>query len=42
MGRESMGVLRTTFLIDEQGKVIEVFEKVRPAEHSTEILAALD
>jgi peroxiredoxin Q/BCP len=42
MGRESMGVLRTTFLIDEQGKVIEVFEKVRPAEHSAEILSALD
>jgi peroxiredoxin Q/BCP len=42
MGRESMGVLRTTFLIDGQGKVIEVFEKVRPAEHSAEILAALD
>lgn len=42
MGRESMGVLRTTFLIDEHGKIIEVFEKVRPAEHSAEILAALD
>lgn len=42
MGRESMGVLRTTFLIDKDGKIIEVFEKVRPAEHSAEILAALD
>ena len=42
MGRESMGVLRTTFLIDQDGKIIEVFEKVRPAEHSAEILAALD
>ena len=42
MGRESMGVLRTTFLIDDQGQVIEVFEKVRPAQHSAEILAALD
>lgn len=42
MGKESMGVLRTTFLIDEHGKVVQVFEKVRPAEHSAEILAALD
>jgi peroxiredoxin Q/BCP len=42
MGRESMGVLRTTFLIDQDGKIIKVFEKVRPAEHSVEILAALD
>ena len=41
MGREYMGVLRTTFLIDANGQIIQVFEKVKPAEHSTEILAAL-
>jgi peroxiredoxin Q/BCP len=41
MGREYEGVLRTTFLIDENGKIVKVFEKVRPAEHSTEVLSTL-
>ncbi len=41
MGKEYEGVLRTTFLIDDQGKIVKVFEKVRPAEHSTEVLSAL-
>ncbi|MEW6240106.1 MAG: thioredoxin-dependent thiol peroxidase [Chloroflexota bacterium] len=41
MGREYEGVLRTTFLIDPQGSIARVFEKVRPAEHSAEILAFL-
>lgn len=41
MGREYEGVLRTTFLIDENGNIVKVFEKVRPAEHSTEVLSAL-
>lgn len=41
MGREYEGVLRTTFLIDENGNILKVFEQVRPAEHSTEVLSAL-
>lgn len=41
MGREYDGVFRTTFLIDSQGKLARVFENVKPAEHSQEILAAL-
>ena len=41
MGREYEGVLRTTFLIDETGMIVKVFEHVRPAEHSTEVLSAL-
>ncbi len=41
-GREYMGVLRTTYLIGADGKIIDVFEKVKPAEHSQEILEALD
>jgi peroxiredoxin len=36
-----MGVLRTTFLIGSDGKLLEVFEKVRPEHHSQEVLAAL-
>jgi peroxiredoxin Q/BCP len=42
MGREYEGVFRTTFLIDEKGAIRQVFEKVKPAEHSQEILAALE
>ena len=41
MGRNFLGVLRTTFLIDANGKIKRVFEKVRPAEHSAELLAAI-
>jgi len=41
MGREHEGVLRTTFLIDKSGRIARVFENVRPAEHSAEVLAAV-
>ena len=37
-GREYDGVLRTTYVIDGGGKIARVFEKVRPAEHSEEVL----
>jgi len=39
-GREYEGVKRTTFLIDSNGRVAKVFENVRPAEHSAEVLEA--
>jgi len=38
MGREYMGVNRSTFLVNEKGKVFKVFEKVKPAGHSKEVL----
>ncbi len=41
MGREYEGVLRTTFVIDAQGQIVKVFENVKPADHSREVLAAL-
>ena len=41
MGREYMGVLRTTFLIDPTGMIQKVFENVKPADHSEEVLQAL-
>ena len=41
MGREYMGVFRTTFLIDKEGMIIKVYEKVKPADHSQQILADL-
>ncbi|MDE1863161.1 MAG: thioredoxin-dependent thiol peroxidase [Thaumarchaeota archaeon] len=40
MGREYMGVNRTTFLIDEKGTVLKVFEKVKPSGHAQEVLDA--
>lgn len=41
MGKSYEGVLRTTFLINSRGIIVQVFENVRPAEHSLEVLAAL-
>jgi len=41
MGRAYEGVLRTTFLIDRNGKIARIFEKVKPSEHSAEVLAAI-
>jgi thioredoxin-dependent peroxiredoxin len=41
MGKEYDGVFRTTFIIDPQGKIARVFENVKPAEHSVEVLEAL-
>ncbi len=41
MGREYMGVLRTTFLVDASGHIVKVFEDVKPAGHSAEVLEAL-
>jgi len=40
-GREYMGIFRTTFLIDVAGKIVKVFEMVKPASHSAEVLATL-
>jgi peroxiredoxin Q/BCP len=41
MGKSYEGILRTTFLIDADGTVAHVFENVRPAEHSAEVLEAI-
>lgn len=42
MGKQYEGVLRTTFLIDAEGRIKRVFENVRPAEHSKEVIESLD
>ncbi len=42
MGREYLGVIRTSFLIDPQGKIIKIYENVNPLIHSTEVLRDLD
>lgn len=38
MGREYMGVNRSTFLVDESGTVFKVFAKVRPKGHARQVL----
>ncbi len=40
-GRKYMGVVRTTFIIDEKGKIEKIFEKVKVERHVDEILASL-
>ena len=40
-GRATIGIERTTFLIDAQGKVAKVFSKVKPEGHAEEVLAAM-
>jgi peroxiredoxin Q/BCP len=39
-GKNYMGVFRKTFLIDEQGKIKKVFEKVKVDEHADEVMRA--
>lgn len=41
MGREYMGIFRTSYLIGADGKIKKVFEDVKPEGHSQEVLAAL-
>ena len=40
-GKASMGVVRTTFIIDEQGDVEKIMPKVKPDTNAAEILAYL-
>ncbi|MGH8012623.1 MAG: thioredoxin-dependent thiol peroxidase [Candidatus Binataceae bacterium] len=40
-GREFMGIERTTFLIDQHGKIRKVFPKVKVSGHTDEIIGAL-
>ena len=41
-GKVSMGVVRTTFLIDEQGNLERIMPKVKPDTNAAEILAYLE
>jgi thioredoxin-dependent peroxiredoxin len=41
-GRKYMGIERTTFIIGADGKITHIFPKVKVADHSDEVLAALD
>lgn len=41
-GKEYMGVLRKTFVIDEKGIIQEIFEKVNTKDHTNQIIEALN
>lgn len=41
-GKVSMGVVRTTYVIDENGCIIKVYPKVKPDLNAQEVLAYLD
>jgi peroxiredoxin Q/BCP len=41
-GKTYMGVLRTTFVVDEEGRIVDVFEKVKTKDHTNQILSTLE
>jgi len=42
MGREYMGTLRTSFLINPEGKIAKIYENVKPDVHAEEVLKDLE
>jgi peroxiredoxin Q/BCP len=42
MGREYMGTERNSFLIDPEGNIAKIYEKVKPVDHAELILADFD
>ena len=38
-GKKVMGIARTTFLIGPDGKIVHIFENVKPDGHAEEVLA---
>ena len=41
MGREFMGILRTTFLIDKKGKIIKIWDNVKVKDHAKDVLETI-
>ena len=41
MGREYMGIVRSTFIIDPEGKIVKSWDKVKVKGHANEVLEAL-
>ena len=41
-GKKYMGVLRKTFVVDENGIITDIFEKVKTNDHTNQILSALN
>ena len=41
MGREFMGIIRTTFLIDKKGKILKIWKNVKVKDHAKDVLETL-
>ena len=41
MGREFMGIIRSTYLIDKEGKILKVWDNVKVKDHANEVLKTL-
>jgi peroxiredoxin Q/BCP len=41
-GKKTTGVLRSTFIIDEGGRIAHVFRKVKTDTHSQDVLKVID
>lgn len=39
MGKTHMGIMRKTFILDAEKRIIKIYHKVKPAEHAEEVLA---
>lgn len=42
MGKEYMGIKRKTFIIDPEGNLERIYEKVKPADHAAQVLQDLE
>ena len=42
MGREFMGIIRSTYLIDKKGKIIKIWNNVKVKDHAKEVLETLN
>ena len=42
MGREFMGTIRTTYLIDKKGKILKIWTNVKVKDHAKEVLETLE
>lgn len=40
-GKEYLGIVRTTFVIDKEGKIVKVYKSVKAAGHAAKVLADL-
>ena len=40
-GRKYMGIVRTTFILDEKGKIVKIFPKVKVEGHNKEVMDAI-
>jgi peroxiredoxin Q/BCP len=42
MGRQFMGIIRTTFIIDEQGRIAKIIDKVNTKNHAQQVLEEME